>query len=86
MGLSRSTALAVVVHEVSLVPSVRFTKTFVLFPSILTLYRSLDVHLELESEIAKFMQTEEAILYSYGYSAISSAIPAYAKVGDIIFV
>lgn len=44
-----------------------------------------DVHLKLEMEIAKFMKTEEAILYSYGYSAISSAIPAYAKVGDIIF-
>lgn len=36
-------------------------------------------------EIAKFLKTEEAILYSYGYSAISSAIPAYAKVDDIIF-
>src|SRR6218665_473303 len=45
-----------------------------------------DVHLDLESEIASFMKTEEAILYSYGYSAISSAIPAYAKVGDVIFV
>lgn len=44
------------------------------------------VHLQLEQEIAKFMGAEEAILYSYGYSAISSAIPAYAKVNDVIFV
>ena len=49
------------------------------------LFCVVDVHLDLEMEIAKFMQTEEAILYSYGYSAISSAIPAYAKLGDIIF-
>lgn len=48
-------------------------------------FGTVDVHLQLEEEIAKFMKTEEAILYSYGYSAISSAIPAYAKADDIIF-
>lgn len=31
------------------------------------------------------MGVEEAILYSYGFSTIASAIPAYAKVGDVIF-
>ncbi len=45
-----------------------------------------DIHLELESRLAKFMKVEEAVLYSYGFSAISSAIPAYSKVGDVIFV
>lgn len=44
-----------------------------------------DVHLELEDLLAKFMNTEEAILYSYGFVAIASAIPAYSKRGDVIF-
>ncbi|XP_059170933.1 serine palmitoyltransferase 1-like [Physella acuta] len=48
-------------------------------------YGTMDVHLELEDEIAKFMNTEEAILYSYGFATIASAIPAYSKRGDIIF-
>uniref|UniRef100_A0A672HXP1 Serine palmitoyltransferase 1 n=1 Tax=Salarias fasciatus TaxID=181472 RepID=A0A672HXP1_SALFA len=45
-----------------------------------------DVHLELESRLAHFMKTEEAIIYSYGFATIASAIPAYSKRGDIIFV
>ena len=44
-----------------------------------------DVHLELEERLAKFTRTEEAILYSYGFAAISSAIPAYSKRADVIF-
>ena len=44
-----------------------------------------DVHLELEEQLAHFMQTEEAILYSYGFVTIASVIPAYSKRGDIIF-
>lgn len=31
------------------------------------------------------MNTEEAILYSYGFSTVASAIPAYSKRGDVIF-
>ena len=31
------------------------------------------------------MNVEETVLYSYGFSTIASAIPAYAKKGDIIF-
>lgn len=31
------------------------------------------------------MNVEETILYSYGFSTVASAIPAYAKKGDIIF-
>uniref|UniRef100_A0A8C5HVZ6 Serine palmitoyltransferase 1 n=2 Tax=Gouania willdenowi TaxID=441366 RepID=A0A8C5HVZ6_GOUWI len=49
-------------------------------------YGTFDVHLELESRLANFMQTEEAIIYSYGFATIASAIPAYSKRGDIIFV
>ncbi|XP_034654085.1 serine palmitoyltransferase 1 [Drosophila subobscura] len=49
-------------------------------------YGTMDVHLELEERIAKYMDLEEAIVYSYGFSTVASAIPAYAKRGDIIFV
>lgn len=48
-------------------------------------YGTVDVHLELEEQLAKFMGVDEAIVYSYGFSTIASAIPAYAKRGDIIF-
>ncbi|XP_017027839.1 serine palmitoyltransferase 1 [Drosophila kikkawai] len=49
-------------------------------------YGTMDVHLDLEDRIAKFMGLEEAIVYSYGFSTVASAIPAYAKRGDIVFV
>ncbi|XP_011846589.1 PREDICTED: serine palmitoyltransferase 1 isoform X1 [Mandrillus leucophaeus] len=45
-----------------------------------------NVHLDLEDRLAKFMKTEEAIIYSYGFATIASAIPAYSKRGDIVFV
>lgn len=45
----------------------------------------LDVHLDLEHRLAKFFNVEEGIIYSYGFSTIASAIPAYSKRGDIIF-
>ncbi|KAH0628180.1 hypothetical protein JD844_009016 [Phrynosoma platyrhinos] len=49
-------------------------------------YGTFDVHLELEDRLARFMKTEEAIIYSYGFATIASAIPAYSKRGDIVFV
>uniref|UniRef100_A0A8D0S555 Serine palmitoyltransferase 1 n=1 Tax=Sus scrofa TaxID=9823 RepID=A0A8D0S555_PIG len=49
-------------------------------------YGTFDVHLDLEDRLAKFMKTEEAIIYSYGFATIASAIPAYSKRGDIVFV
>ncbi|XP_026762497.1 serine palmitoyltransferase 1 [Galleria mellonella] len=48
-------------------------------------YGTIDVHLELEERLAKFLEVEETAVYSYGFSTISSAIPSYAKRGDIIF-
>lgn len=48
-------------------------------------YGTVDVHLSLERELAAFMNCEEAVLYSYGFATIASAIPAYAKRGDIIY-
>lgn len=43
-----------------------------------------DVHLQLEQDIADFLGTEAAILYSQAFSTISSVIPAFCKRGDII--
>lgn len=48
-------------------------------------YGTIDVHLDLEERLAKFLQVEETCVYSYGFSTIASAIPSYAKRGDIIF-
>ena len=53
---------------------------------IISLFEIADVHVHLEEKLAQFLGTEQAILYSYGFSTIASAIPAYAKKGDIIFV
>ncbi|XP_049645788.1 serine palmitoyltransferase 1-like [Suncus etruscus] len=47
-------------------------------------YGTFDVHLDLEDRLAKFMKTEKAIIYSYGFATIASAIPAYSKRGDIM--
>lgn len=49
-------------------------------------YGTMDVHLKLEEELANFLQVQEAVLYSFGFSTIASAIPAYAKSSDVIFV
>lgn len=48
-------------------------------------YGSIDIHITLEERLAKFMNLEEAVIYSYGFSTISSAIGAYCKGKDIIF-
>ena len=61
------------------------TERLVFFHSYPFLYFTrLDVHMELESRLAKFIGTEAAIIYAQGFSAISSIIPAFAKRGDII--
>lgn len=52
---------------------------------VLFLYIS-DVHLELEQRIAKFMNMEESLLYSYGFATTASAVPAYCKRGDLVYV
>ncbi|KAJ8506503.1 hypothetical protein OPV22_007389 [Ensete ventricosum] len=49
-------------------------------------YGTIDVHLDCEERIAKFMGTPDSILYSYGISTIFSVIPAFCKKGDIIVV
>lgn len=47
-------------------------------------YGSMDVHLELEKQIAELLNVEEAIVYSQGFMAVASVIPAFCKRGDII--
>lgn len=49
-------------------------------------YGTIDVHLDCEARIAKFLGTPDSILYSYGLSTNFSAIPAFSKKGDIIIV
>lgn len=49
-------------------------------------YGTIDVHLDCETRIAKFLGTPDSILYSYGLSTMFSAIPAFCKKGDIIIV
>lgn len=48
-------------------------------------YGTIDVHLDLEERLAKFLEVDETCVYSYGFSTIASAIPSYAKRGDIVF-
>ncbi|CAD5212078.1 unnamed protein product [Bursaphelenchus okinawaensis] len=48
-------------------------------------YGTVDIHLEAEKKIAEFMECEEAVLYSFGFATVASAIPAYSKRGDIIY-
>ncbi len=47
-------------------------------------YGTFDVHLQVETDLAKFFGVEEAIVFSSGYATVSSTIPAFAKRGDVV--
>ncbi|WWC98666.1 hypothetical protein V866_005559 [Kwoniella sp. B9012] len=47
-------------------------------------YGTIDVHVKAEADIASFIGTEASIIYSQAFALVSSAIPAFAKRGDII--
>jgi len=47
-------------------------------------YGTMDKHIDCERQLANFMGTEEAIIYSSGFAGIASAIPAFCKVFDLI--
>lgn len=49
-------------------------------------YGSTIPHLQLESELARFMGTDAAITYSDATATLSSAIPAFAKRGDVLLM
>ncbi|KAG2212583.1 hypothetical protein INT47_000559 [Mucor saturninus] len=47
-------------------------------------YGTIDVHMDLERDIAEFLGSDAAIIYAQGFSTISSVIPAFCKRGDIL--
>ena len=47
-------------------------------------YGTIDAHLKLEQEFAKFLHVDGAILYSDGASACASTVAAFARRGDLI--
>ncbi|KAG5412649.1 hypothetical protein IGI04_000216 [Brassica rapa subsp. trilocularis] len=47
-------------------------------------YGTIDVHIDCETRISKFLGTPDTILYSYGLSTMFSTIPCFCKRGDII--
>ncbi|KNZ53526.1 hypothetical protein VP01_3213g4 [Puccinia sorghi] len=55
-----------------------------LFHSVSSYY--VDVHMELERDIADFIGLQNSIIYAQGFSTTSSVIPSFSKRGDIIVV
>ncbi|CAG8547009.1 11088_t:CDS:10 [Funneliformis mosseae] len=49
-------------------------------------YGTFDVHTEFEKKVSEFLGTEDTIIYSQGFSTISSAIPSFCKRGDILVI
>ncbi|KAJ2459159.1 serine palmitoyltransferase component, partial [Coemansia sp. RSA 2322] len=47
-------------------------------------YGTLDVHMELEKQLAAFVGHSSAILYSQAFTTVLSVIPCFSKRGDII--
>jgi len=41
---------------------------------------------QLEEELARFMGTDEAIIYSYDIATVSSIIPAFANRKDVLII
>ncbi|XP_060520744.1 serine palmitoyltransferase 1-like [Cylas formicarius] len=49
-------------------------------------FGTTELHLDLEASIAKWLGTEECVVYSDGYVAISSVVAAFCKRDDVVFV
>ncbi|KAI8644539.1 pyridoxal phosphate-dependent transferase [Parasitella parasitica] len=49
-------------------------------------YGTIDVHMDLERDISRFIGTDDTIIYAQGFSTVSSVIPAFAKRGDYLVV
>ena len=56
----------------------------ILFAASRTVTDSTDIHLHLEKRIQKFMQSEDALIYAYGFATIVSVIPAFSSRDDIL--
>lgn len=48
-------------------------------------FGTLDLHLKLESQVAKFMGVEAVVLYALNFTVMYSSIPAYVQREDVIF-
>ncbi|KAJ8142095.1 hypothetical protein OY671_004744 [Metschnikowia pulcherrima] len=49
-------------------------------------YGSQDVHVRLEEDLSRYLQTEQAILYGQDFVTAGSVIPAFLKRGDLAVV
>jgi serine palmitoyltransferase len=49
-------------------------------------YGTIDIHMDLEERIRKFMSAEDCVIYAYGFATISSVIPAFSGRGDLLIV
>lgn len=49
-------------------------------------YGTQDVHVRLEEDLAKYLETDEAILYGQDFVTAGSVIPAFLKRGDLCVV
>ncbi|GEQ71390.1 hypothetical protein JCM33374_g5073 [Metschnikowia sp. JCM 33374] len=49
-------------------------------------YGTQDVHVRLEEDLSRFLQTEQAILYGQDFVTAGSVIPAFLKRGDLAVV
>ena len=47
-------------------------------------YGTVDVHLDLEKDIAEHFGTDGCVVYSDSLACVSSIIPAFSKAGDLI--
>jgi serine palmitoyltransferase len=47
-------------------------------------YGSIQPHMDLETKIANFMGTEEAVIFSSNFQTIASVIPAFSSIGDVL--
>ncbi|KXN68820.1 serine palmitoyl CoA transferase subunit LcbA [Conidiobolus coronatus NRRL 28638] len=47
-------------------------------------YGTIDKHMDLEKNLSTFLGYQESILYSHGFSTVSSVIPCFCKRGDLI--
>lgn len=54
------------------------------YPSAPKVVLTIDVHAQVEVDIAKFLGVEAAIIYAQAFSTVSSVIPDFSKRGDII--
>jgi hypothetical protein len=69
---------------VSTVPWVSRTAKVYTQVQVLTFERLVDVHTQLENDIARFLGIDSVIVYSQSFSTITSVIPAFAKRGDVV--